>query len=87
MASCARLAAYLWGNKMPTPECYADIGALKARVDLLEQGRESDAEKIAELTKERARIGGAVWALSFVFSAALYVLINGVPGFLKRLFG
>jgi hypothetical protein len=72
---------------MPTPECFEDIGALKARVDLLERERANDSAKITELTKERARIGGAVWALSFVFSAALYVLINGVPGFLRKLFG
>lgn len=72
---------------MPTPECFEDIGALKARVELLERERISDSAKIAELTKERARIGGAVWALSFVLSAALYVLINGVPNAIKRLFG
>jgi hypothetical protein len=72
---------------MPTSECYTDIGALKARVDSLERARESDAEIIAELAKERARLGGAVWALSFVLSAAIYVLINGPPSVVKRLFG
>jgi hypothetical protein len=41
---------------MPTPECYEDLGALKAEVEALKRQREDDRGRIEALEADRIRL-------------------------------
>ena len=59
---------------VPTPECWQELGELRAEVDSLKRQREEDEKRIRDLEHERARLGGigAVVGLSFTAMGVLF---------------
>ncbi len=72
---------------MPDPDCYRTIGEMEARIERLENENDRLRRSLADLVHTRAKIGGAVWALSLVIGSALAALAHlfDLPAMMKKL--
>ncbi len=78
---------------MPTEDCWKDLGALHARVGVLEEGLDEANKKLDAILNDRSFAHGAVWALAKVGAGVVIVLsgigwisTNGFPIWIKNLF-
>lgn len=72
---------------MPTPDCFEDMGRMKAEIEALQEKTEKQQQLLDEMAKARARIGGVFWAFTFVASAALATLAHlfDFPAMVKKI--
>jgi len=78
---------------MPTPECYEDLGAMKAEIQALQKWRMDFEKREIDRLKMEGFANGALWALAkvgvivvTVLGAFGWVAVNGIPLFIKQIF-
>jgi len=72
---------------MPDPECWKQIGDMAARIEALEEDKLELQKQVKDLMTIRAKVGGAVWALSLVIGSVFAALAHlfDIPAMFKRL--